>query len=128
MSDLGVSRAMAAGPGPYTAEEYLMIPGPTFSDPLWVHQVKKSSKQVGSGLFFRGPGITSCLQPRKTLEASRRAEVAVDKGESHICGVGVAWVYRWRVPISLLEIYKLRGLASHLEVASRLHSRVSFQF
>ena len=51
----------------------------------------------------------------KALEGSRRAEVAVDKGESHMCGVGVACMYQWRVPISLLKIYKLRGLASHLE-------------
>ena len=39
-------------------------------------------------------------------EASRRAEVAVDKVESPMCGVGVACVYRWRVLVSLLEAYK----------------------
>ena len=70
---------------------------------------------MGSSPFFGGPGITPWLQPRKALEGSRRAEVAVDKGESHMCGVGMACVYRWRVPVSLLEIYKLRGLGSHLE-------------
>ena len=49
-----------------------------------------------------------------TKEGSRRSDVVVDKEESHMCGVGVACVSRWRVPISLLKIYKLRGLASHL--------------